>query len=274
MVTTILTEGFEHGPDGDQVTDANTVLLTPFGSFSSTQVHSGALALGVRDPGTGPGTENAIFQAAVPGDVGVAVTTWVYADGVVPTTVNGGPWSLVIIGPNPDDPGGILGLVVGQYLNEALGAGVDDPPIPDFADALVFVLSYAVNSDGSTATTQLQDSSQTDGRWTFSAWQQFTLTWLGDDSWTVRMGDDSSGHDIPITTDRPFIPGLLTAQMVQRDLGGGTYASNWMDDVLITVPDGATPVTRLYPRDDGLGTSSAPRNYPSHKGARVVGGYT
>ena len=35
----------------------------------------------------------------------------------------------------------------------------------------------------------------------------------------------------------------------------------------------ATPVTRLYPRDDALGLGSAPRLYPPPRRGRIVGGY-
>lgn len=40
------------------------------------------------------------------------------------------------------------------------------------------------------------------------------------------------------------------------------------------LPIGLAPPVRQYPRDDGLGHSSAPRLYPPPKGRRVFGGYT
>jgi len=62
------------------------------------------------------------------------------------------------------------------------------------------------------------------------------------------------------------------------DALGGTPVGGWR--VGLDVPQGSAwdfpgvlAVVRQYPRDDGLGHSSAPRNYPPPKAGRNVGGY-
>lgn len=79
----------------------------------------------------------------------------------------------------------------------------------------------------------------------------------------------SSEHEIPAVrfSERPGTP------LLEAIISGGAVVWAY---VIGMRPD-APPVTRQYPRDDGLGLSAGPRKYPVRRGpagGRIVGGHT
>ena len=80
-----------------------------------------------------------------------------------------------------------------------------------------------------------------------------------DDNEVLAWSWPKSSPDALISSTHVFV----------RD-GGFSGIYQYQDDVAWEYPGG---VVRLYPRDDGLGMSSAPRMYPPTKAGRKFGGY-
>lgn len=233
MTTTLLSEGFEHGPDGSDIGDGETAFSFVEGRYDNDQVHTGALAFlnGIIEGAPALSGGTFLFPSPV---TNITISGWVYADGLDGMdTVNGGAWAFEV-GSGVRDDGTSDGLIIGQYLRELL-PDIGDDVIDPGADANVFVIAQHVAADEAVTYDFITHgfgptSDEGTTRWGQNGWQQFTMIWTGDDSWTITLG---SADPFDSTGDVDFVPvGFqFYAQSLSDD---GLSLSNWMDDFLIT----------------------------------------
>jgi hypothetical protein len=95
-------------------------------------------------------------------------------------------------------------------------------------------------------------------------WFHLTATAAGTVALTAESGALIASHT--------FSSGLPNAKAIELAIIGRQFvgASAYIDDLSWSA---APPVIRKFPRDDGLGLSSASRIFPPPKSGRIVGGY-
>jgi hypothetical protein len=231
------TERFEGGTVGAAVTTSNTVLtFTEHGEF----VADGRTGQGFGSDGVIPG------EAWIETDPGATATATVDWRPTLTGSGGGTTLALDLLGHIPGDPGtDETSLVTVQFV-ETIGPAYTFRII-DWNGALDADVALPADWSGEWFNLQLAFSS-------------------GETTVTIRREDGSvwwTSSAIPAEAD--YLPQTARAQ--------ATIAPAFttvIDNLSFT---DRQRVTRLYPRDDGLGMSSAPRMYPPTKARRTFGGY-
>ena len=93
------------------------------------------------------------------------------------------------------------------------------------------------------------------------------------DGWTLVQSGSVSVADAFAAGFEIRLRRLNTTSASDGDWGLRVYEIVASGEGEVTPPPTTLTVVRQYPRDDGLGLSSAPRLYPASKARRLVGGY-
>lgn len=100
-------------------------------------------------------------------------------------------------------------------------------------------------------------------------WYDFALLDTGAWSLSYAGGATILSGSIGAKDSGDWYASLFTSSIIIGEDPGGTFE---VDRIWLYGVDALPPYTRLHPRDDALGMSSAPRQWPIQKAARIIGG--
>jgi hypothetical protein len=235
-------EGFEGGTPGATITTANTGLTTVVSGtdgrpvFVATPTRAGSLAAGAE---------------AVTGDV---VADFLYAHPTTLTRVNVA--ASIYLDPVPGDPEPGLSLADFAIGGDTGGVALNFDRAP--------TLDLDITDGGELVRTRTVPAPA-------GEWIDVAIS-LADLELVVEVSGTVTGAVVTetVTVSPAWSFSLLLASVFNVDGSRSYLDALAVAETSIVVP----PVTRLYPRDDGRGLSSAPRRYPLPRSSRRVGGYT
>lgn len=253
MPTTTVTEDFNTGPDGADITTANTQAALVDGPpvFAATPARSG-LSM------SAPGGADETFGSTVFYPAGLTAPYVItYAECWHYVTNEGGDFSDTVIGVSPfvtanlTDGSGIVGI----------GALYDIDPLSPTFETILITFQY-MDADGD------YSSTSTGILWPLDEWVRVSIERTGNTVRTrLRTESDVTVFDETVETNGP-------ANAVGVNVDWSLVLRTWADDLTYTYMYGGRgrPVRmfpiheapRMTPRHDGRNMSSAPR---------VVGGF-
>lgn len=284
-------EGFEAGPVDALITTENTDLdyvssgalgVEDYSVFSTEHVRAGTYSAG------GPAVQ--LSQLAMRGTGVGSMWTWL----ATAAPVDDPAVFITTIGHYAAQWGPITPLDVGEDAADVFfpfaGFLFYNDPVNDtfgYGEPGLYHVHFGDSGDEQVQTLALPLASAVE------RWLRIECSWDGT-TITAAIYDDAGDlvYEGPPTT----IPSALLEQLPGNALdsmawggststaGYGAYTEDgiervsysttggWIDELSLTTPDLGRP-TRLYPRDDGRGLSSAPRRYPTPRSTRLVGGH-